>query len=139
MICVDASLILKWITPEEDSDSALKLYKHWQRQKEILIAPTLLDYEVGSVLCKKVQRGLLAPHRMTPTLAFYRRIPIQLFFEPDLLEKAVALAQAFQESTIYDCAYLALAQMKETEYYTCDRRFFEKVTGPFPQVKYFKD
>lgn len=139
MICVDASLVLKWITPEEDSSLAFKLYRHWKKQKEILVAPVLLEYEVGSVLCKKVRMGLLASHRLIQSIAFYRRLAIQLLHESDLIEKGLSLAQSFEESSVYDCVYLALAQIKAIDFYTCDKRFFEKVQSIFPQVRYFKE
>lgn len=139
MICVDASLVIKWLTPETDSAAAIQLFDRWRRQKEVLIGPLLLDYEVGSALCSKVKQGLLSAARLTPLLAFYRRLPIQLQHELHLLDQAIALALSFEGTSIYDCMYLALAQFQSVDYYTCDRKFFEKVKGPYPQVKYFEE
>ncbi len=51
-VCVDASLVVKWLVDEPDSHRALALLEEWIVQGTRLIAPSLLDYEVGSVLRK---------------------------------------------------------------------------------------
>lgn len=135
MICVDASLVVKWVTPEDDSQEALRLYGQWLESQEILIAPILLDYEVASVVLKKVKKGLLPSHQILPAFAFYQRLRIQLFHETELVEKGMALTQAFEGTTLYDCLYLALAEAKATDFYTCDKSFYNKVKGPYPRVK----
>ena len=139
MICVDASLVVKWLVKEEDSTEAMNLYWNWVKNDCILIAPTLLDYEIGSVLVNKIRQKNFPSEDLNVAVHFYRKLPLQLFHEINLLEKAVSLARDFNERTIYDCSYLSLALLKDAELFTADLQFFQKASSSYPCVKYFKN
>lgn len=56
---VDASVGVKWLVPEVDSNSAVRL----QDPHHELHAPSLFDAEVANTIWKKLRRGeLTAPH-----------------------------------------------------------------------------
>lgn len=139
MICVDASLVLKWLLPEEGSREALQLLERWRRQEEVIVAPSLLDYEVGSVLRQKVIRKQVLPEDLFPVLNFYKESGLFLYHLTDLVDQAVAAAASLDEPTIYDVAYLLTAKQQKADYVTADLRFFRKVQPLYSFVKYFKD
>lgn len=59
-VCVDASLVLKLVLPEEHSERVLTLWKNWLVKAIQPISPRLLLYEITSVLRKHVHRGVLS-------------------------------------------------------------------------------
>lgn len=138
-VCVDASLVLKWLVPEEGSEEALALYEKWQKVGVQLLAPGLIDFEVGTTLRQKIVRGFLDPDDLFPIYDFYRRLDIWLLHPVDLISKALAMAAAIKQPTIYDISYLLLAKEQGIDFVTADRKFFDAASSLFPSVKFYKD
>lgn len=138
-ICLDASLIVKWLTPEEGSVEALQLYKRWVSQRIIFIAPSLLDYEVGTVLRQKIVRGLLHVEDVFPICDLYHRLGILLFHTARFVEQAVSAAATLGEPTAYDVAYLLVAKQQRTELITADERFFQRAKALYPFVRFYRE
>lgn len=138
-ICVDASLVAKWLVREEDSDIAYSLWKRFENEGAILIAPTHLDYEIGTILRRKLMRGAVTLAEVYNALEFYHQLNLQLFHLTDLIIKALALAETLQQPTIYDVGYLLVAQHHKADFVTADLRFCRATQGLFPFVKYFHD
>ena len=53
-VCVDASLAVKVVVPESDSDKADGLFGEWAREGKQLIAPAFFQVETDSILRQKV-------------------------------------------------------------------------------------
>ncbi|HEX5036731.1 MAG TPA: type II toxin-antitoxin system VapC family toxin [bacterium] len=136
-ICVDASLVLKWLVPEEGSEKALALYKKWEDQGVSFLAPGLIDHEIGTTLRQKVLRGLLHPDDFYMVNDFYKRLNILLLHPVDLIPKSLAIAATISQPTIYDVSYLLLAKEQNIDFVTADRRFFEAASPLFPLVKLY--
>ncbi|MBI2346404.1 MAG: type II toxin-antitoxin system VapC family toxin [Deltaproteobacteria bacterium] len=139
MICVDASLVMKWITPEEGSEIALALLRKWTKEEEELIVPSLLDYEVGTAIRQKIVRGLLHSEDLFPVFDAYSKLGLQAYHLPRLVPLAVSAAETLQQHTIYDVSYLLLAKRHEAQLVTADRRFYDAARTLFPIVRYYKD
>jgi predicted nucleic acid-binding protein len=136
-VCVDASLVLKWLVPEEGSRQALELYKQWDRDGVVLMAPGLVDHEVGTALRQKVVRGLLQADDFYLIYDFYKRLGLLLLDPVDLVPKTLAIAAAISQPTVYDVSYLLLAKEQGIDFFTADRRFFEAAAPVFPFVKFY--
>ena len=54
---VDASLVVKWLLEEEDSQEARRLSEHWSSTGIQPAAPRLLMYEIANTPHLKVRRG----------------------------------------------------------------------------------
>lgn len=52
-ICVDASLAVKVVVAESDSDKADALFDQWANEGKQLIAPLFFDVETDSILRQK--------------------------------------------------------------------------------------
>lgn len=136
-ICVDASLVLKWLVPEEGSEKALALYKKWEGQGVSFLAPGLIDHEVGTTLRQKILRGLLHPDDLYLVNDFYKRLNLLLLHPVDLISKSLAIAAAVSQPTIYDVSYLLLAKEQNIDFVTADRKFFDAASPAFPFVKLY--
>lgn len=130
LVCVDASLVLKLVLPEEHSGRALTLWKNWLVEAIQPMAPRLLLYEVTSVLRKLVHRGVL-PHSMADdAFAAINQIitsQVQIIDPENLHQRAWELAGRFSQPTAYDCHYLALAEHMKCPFWTADSRLFNVV------------
>ena len=138
-VCVDASLVIKWLIPEEGTDQALLLYERWRNENRLLIAPSLIDYEIGSTLRKKVLRGAIKTEDLFAAFDFYKRSGLLLFHLTELVEQAVSAAAALDQPTIYDIAYLLTAKQQKADYVTADKRFYEKAHSLFSFVRFYED
>ena len=67
-VVVDASLAIKWLVEEDDSDKAHAVLQSWVAQDITRIAPHLMPFEVANALHRRVLRGELnigsKPHRV---------------------------------------------------------------------------
>ncbi len=61
---IDASFLLKIFLPEEKSDEAEMLWSRWVEDHVEIIVPTLIIFEVTSVIRNKVFRGYLAEKKL---------------------------------------------------------------------------
>ena len=138
-ICVDASLVIKWLLKEEGRDTALSLLDRWKIEGSQLIAPGLIDYEIGSALRKKVLRELLHPEDLLPLYDLYKQTELLLFHLTDLVQQSVPLAGLLGQPTIYDIAYLLVAKQQKADLVTADEKFYHACQPLYPFVHYYRD
>lgn len=113
---VDASVAAKWLFEEEDSALAASLREH------PLMAPSLLWLECGSVIWNRVIRGVLAPAAVPEILACLNAAPVERVPMETRIERVLRIAVQLRHP-VYDCAYLALAVMRDLRMVTADQRF----------------
>ena len=140
MICVDASVAVKWILNEERSDHARALYQTALRAAESIVAPTLLALEVTNILRQRMRAkdGLSlaeAARQLDDFLAF----PIEFRNPVGLPFQALVLADALGLPATYDAHYLALAEHLDCELWTDDQRLIRNVTNSLPFVRWIGD
>ena len=120
-VVVDASVALKWLVDEEDSESALAL------QASDMIAPALLRLEVGNTLRTLTARQQVPADRARDLFAFFQTAPVAIVDPDDALEgRALDLALSLGHP-ICDCLYLALAERTHRTLVTADRRFLRRI------------
>ena len=116
-LVVDASVAVKWVLPESDSDRAAAI----RTTDDDLLAPSLVFAEIGSAIWRAVIRGDVpaaeARKRLQVATAHYNRIvPLEA-----LADRAMDLA-AHLRHPIYDCFYMALAEREDCALITADTR-----------------
>ncbi len=122
---IDASVVVKLLVPEDDSDSAHRLFDDLAGAR--VAAPELLLTEVTSALWLRVRRGLLALEVGEAQLGFARRI--SQGFEVWPLSALVFPAWRLATSlgiTVYDACYVAVAEMQGVPLVTADRKLVRR-------------
>jgi predicted nucleic acid-binding protein len=119
-LVVDASIVVKWLAREADSESALRIVVGGNP----LAAPDLLPVEVANVLWKKTRRGDMTTEEMRPAITSLLDFGLELHQSVGLLARAADLAVSTGHP-VYDCLYLALAAKTNAVLATADRRLQE--------------
>lgn len=128
-ICVDASLALKLVLPERDSDEATVEWQNWAKTGVVVAAPYLFVYETSSVLRNRVYRKELTSKEADDALGILVGLGITYLHPPAIVRSAWELARQFDRPAAYDCFYLALAQEEGCPLWTGDRRLYNAVKG----------
>lgn len=121
-VIVDASVAIRWVVAEEDTDAAVRV-----QLEEQLAAPDFLIIECANAPRTKVRRGELTRQGAEVALAAIRATPVQLFAASDYAVAAQALAFDLNHA-VNDCLYLAVVLAERIVLVTADRAFAEVVT-----------
>jgi predicted nucleic acid-binding protein len=135
-VCVDASLAVRWVVPEDYSEQALDLLEDWGISQTELFAPTHMLYEVHSTLRFLVSRGVISDPIGDGAFSRLRRLRIRYTSRAEIFPLATQLARELNLPTTYDTVYLALAQLLECEMWTADRKFYNAARLRTPKVKW---
>lgn len=119
---VDASVVVKWLVDEQESDRARRLL----RDEPDLHVPRLVVSEVANALSRRARRGNLEPRGAVAHMASIRRLPLRWADDPEIAEDAVQLAIELDHAA-YDCMYLALARRLGVQLVTADMEFADIV------------
>jgi predicted nucleic acid-binding protein len=120
-VVLDASVAAKWYVREADSDAAEKLIESNLQ----FIAPDIFLAEVVNALLKQHSKAQLEDSDVRLAMETLLRAGVELVASISLLPRAVELALILNH-TIYDCLYLALAELRDAILVTADRRFRDK-------------
>jgi len=119
---VDASVALSWVVPDEEvGPVAMRLLLAFHGGQLRLAAPSLWEYEVANALRVGTARGRLSEEEGSDALRSLLDLGITLCDFRPMVERAWGLALE-HGLTIYDAAYLALAQERRCDLYSADKR-----------------
>ena len=130
-VCVDASLLLILLLPDERREFVRALWARWQAERATLLGPSLLYEEVPSVLRAAVFFGRLRPEEGEEAFETFCAMGIGVSRRPDLHRLAWELAKQHRRPRVYDSFYLAAAQAEGCELWTGDRRLANAVSLPW--------
>ena len=140
MICVDASVAVKWILVEELRAQADALYLSARRAGSPIVAPSLMLFEVTNIIRRRMRRDegmslVVARQALEDFLA----IGIEVRSPLGLHQLALAIAADYNLPTAYDAHYLALADMLGCEFWTADVRLLRQVEAGLRFVRWLGD
>lgn len=115
MIVVDASVVVPALADDEDAGDHARA----RLRGEDLAAPSLIDLEVVSAWRRLVAGGALTPRRAEVALTDLTDLPMDRVSHLPLLDRCWELRG---NVTIYDGAYVALAELLGATLVTADRR-----------------
>lgn len=123
----DTSVVLKWYVSEQETgrERALALRQAYLEGQVALLVPELLCYEVANVLRYKPGWDAAAVGQAVASLLALK-IEIVTASET-LLERAVDLA-CTHDITVYDAAFVALAQLRQADFLTADARLAHQLS-----------
>ena len=117
-LVVDASVAVKWLIAEDDSEAAREL----AASGEDLHAPRLMACEVANALWRKARLGEIERGDAGAMLAAVQDMPVRWGADEAVCADAVRIALAL-DRPVYDCVYLALAHRIGAVVVTADLRF----------------
>jgi predicted nucleic acid-binding protein len=125
-VVVDASVAVQWYLPEAQSEQAEVLLDESYRKH----VPELLYLEVASVLWKRChQRGEISAEEVAEIRGRLDELPLVGYASSrGLLDEAVKLALKTGR-TVYDCVYLAMADLLDCPLVTADRKLVNAMVG----------
>ncbi len=133
-ICVDASLALKLVLAESESDAAQAEWQSWLQAGVEIVAPDLFIYETVSVLRNRVYRREITPSEADEGFRVLTTLDIRFYEPAGIRQAAWELARRFNRPTVYDAFYLALAQEQGCEFWTGDKRLYNSVKSQLKWV-----
>ncbi|MCH8294453.1 type II toxin-antitoxin system VapC family toxin [Candidatus Poribacteria bacterium] len=127
-VCVDASLVIKWVISEEGHHVAKQLFTEWSDADVKMIAPSFFQVEVDSILRKKVfVRKEISVEEAEKAFELLMQLPIEIVDLPSQRQHAWQLAKDLSQATVYDTTYIALAELHRCEFWTADERLYNSV------------
>ena len=141
VVVVDASVALKWVLQETDSDRATMLLDTWINESKQIIAPALFTYEVTNIIYRQIGKGQLTFDEAALGLRKLFSIGVSLVFSDsqEISLQAVRIAHQFHLPASYDAHYLALAEHEGCEYWTDDTRLWNSVKRTLHWVRWLGD
>lgn len=139
MVCLDASVFLAWLLPEELSEQADVLMEQLGQQGERILAPLLVTPEVLSGLRRAVYRGRVTPEHGESARMMFEEASVAFHDLRSLSESAWTLGKAVNAASLHDMFYLALAEREECDLWTGDKRLLGLVGSRSQRVKYLGD
>jgi predicted nucleic acid-binding protein len=116
MFVIDASILASWCFPDELHPSAEVAFRRIAKQPAL--APALLWFELRNVLIMGERRHRLTQAQSSRFLKYISELPIEVDHGPE--ETAVLSLARSYELSVYDAAYLELAQRKAVPLATLD-------------------
>jgi len=119
-LCIDTSVMMKYLCPDEQTPAAISLITDALIQQTRLVAPGFAWAEIGSVLRKKVRLKLLTAAESTQLYTAYLSLPIEYIDAEALRLHAWELAEQYGMPTLYDAVFLACAFTESANFWTAD-------------------
>jgi len=135
-VCVDASLYLSILMPDEHSPEALARFKEWRTQDVEIIAPSVFVWECLNALRQSVRRGRLMDEEALELLDDLVALPVGIVPIEDAAEEVWSrFVVEFGLPSVYDATYLAVADAEDCELWTEDHRLYRTVHEGLPWVR----
>ena len=130
-VLLDSSVVLKWFRKNEAwRDVALQIRKAYLEGHLVIYVPDLLIYEIANVLRYKPD---MIPAQIKELVGSLFGMQIKIVqISSEVIGRAVDLACAY-EITVYDAAFLAMAEQLRTDFISSDEKLTQKL-GSLPYV-----
>jgi predicted nucleic acid-binding protein len=136
MIVVDASVAGKWLFPHEvRASQAQALLTASTQQRDPILAPQLLPFEVANIIRQRMIREGLALTDADQLMVRFLALPVMLQVPAGLYQQALAIADTYGLPAAYDAHYVALAQHQGCDLWTDDQRLIRQLGGALPFVR----
>lgn len=144
-ICLDSSVLVKVLVPEEDSDRATALLQKIIESRQVIVLPAFAWAEIGTVLRKKRRKGELTTTEADELWQEFRQFPgIEYLTDDSVMDHAWKISRYFDFPTLYDAAFLAVAEIiaertgETCEYWTADEKLVNQLNGRREYVRSIK-
>lgn len=131
---VDACVAAKWVLPASGEallDQANRLIGRHVKRDLQLLAPALIEAEIGNVLWKAVRRKRISSADAEISLRRFSELGIEMIPTFGLIDRSLQIAISCDRS-FYDSLYVALALATKTDLVTADERLVNALGSRFP-------
>jgi predicted nucleic acid-binding protein len=128
-IVVDTSVVVKWYIPEQHHEQARALRDAYLDGEFDLVAPALMPFEAVNALKYSGHYEGERLEEASKSLPEYGIDLVSFNKTGSVTEIANDL-----DITIYDAAYIALAQNHDTEAYTADGNLLDNLKGDYSEL-----
>jgi len=125
---LDSCVAFKTLVPETDTDKALRLRDAFIQGNHELIAVDILAVEVAHSLTRAERQARLTPAQGKILLKDLLKYLPPLHPYLSLLPRAYEISSALRQG-VYDCLYVALAELEKCELVTSDDKLLRNL-GP---------
>jgi len=133
---VDASVILKWLLPQNISpfqQQALSIREGLLEVNFSLIVPTLWRYEVANTL------GRIVPGSASDLLTHCSNIGLQEINDSIERDRQALEMMVRHPISFYDASYHVLAIQNDIKFITADEKYYRKVVPEYANIILLKD
>jgi len=115
---VDSSVVVKWYVAEDYHRNALNVLGSLTDR----VAPDILVYEVCNIFWRKLRQGEVSQRQAEVSITEFLRENVQFWPGEALAMRAFDISRNLQHP-VYDCFYLACAEVLDATLVTADDRF----------------
>lgn len=125
-IIVDASIIIKWLLPDEEDTVALKIKQDFEEKLLTISVPHIIYYEIGNVLKTAIIRNRIKRDEAKKLYRAFIDLEFITYAMKDLL--SLALIKSLENDiSFYDASYIALSEYLQIKFLTADQKLLNKV------------
>ena len=128
-VVVDASVCLKWVFEEEDSEKARKLLTLSEKGDILLLAPEIWEYEIVNGFATALLKNKLSYLKSKKLLKMVLEARPQMISAHELLLKSLENSHQYRISA-YDSGYITLAIENRIVLISADEKLVQKVNNP---------
>ncbi|MBD6618642.1 type II toxin-antitoxin system VapC family toxin [Komarekiella sp. 'clone 1'] len=136
VLCLDTSVWIPYLVPEVYQSQARTLVAEALSLSIRLVAPAFSWVEVGSVLRKKTQIGVITTEEAQGFFEDFCELPIDYIEEEAIRTKSWEIAEQYGLSTLYDAAFLACVESTSAEFWTADAALVRQL---IPRPAYLRE
>lgn len=126
-LVIDASLAVRGVLPLQHSQRVTDLLEEWLEAGIKIAVPGLWLLEVTSTIHRLLMQRQISREEAEAVLEALLGLPVEMFQEDaDLCRKAFVWASQLEHFAIYDSVYLALSERLNADFYTADKRLFNR-------------
>ena len=126
-ICVDASLVMRLVLSGEKGSPIFQLWQGWFEANAILIAPSLIFYEITNALHQQFRHQLLEVEEVNRAFQTSLELGIRTVNNPQMHQRAAEIARIWKLNAAYDAHYVALAEQEQAACWTADKKLVKAV------------
>jgi len=132
-LVVDSSVVVKWFVVEPYSTEARRILNDYQTGVLTLLAPDLINAEIGNIVWKKqIFQGMAAADAQL-VIDTFRALPLRQTPTAVLLDSAYRLAVTHRR-TVYDMLYVALSIQESCQFVSADEKLVNAIGPTFPNT-----
>ncbi|MGH7882319.1 MAG: type II toxin-antitoxin system VapC family toxin [Candidatus Dormibacteraceae bacterium] len=131
VLVVDASVVVDWVSPNRNPEnSCIRCFVKLMEQHVELVAPRIMWEEVGNTLLTGVRRRQWLGAEADLSFRALGQLPIRPTDNRQDVERAWELSRRYDDHSLYEMLYVALAQRTRSSFLSIDRALGRRLGQP---------